>query len=155
LITSPRRLYLQDRAAFLSTTAVITVAWGIAVGALALSTGNPVHVGLMAALTTTLTYGLSTGLVIAASTTQFGTFMLWRIWMAAKGDLPWRLMAFLDDAHRNRGVLRSNGASYQFRHQYLQQKIAGVAVTPSQRGSSDPLRRVPSIDMSPGGTPQP
>ncbi|MCM4083413.1 NACHT domain-containing protein [Paractinoplanes hotanensis] len=37
--------------------------------------------------------------------------------------LPWRLGAFLDDAHRN-GVLRQAGSVYQFRHALLQDHLA-------------------------------
>jgi hypothetical protein len=32
-------------------------------------------------------------------------------------------MAFLSDAQRERGVLRQNGASYQFRHFDLQRRL--------------------------------
>ena len=40
------------------------------------------------------------------------------------GGLPWRLLAFLEDAHR-RGVLRRSGAYYRFRHAELQEYLAG------------------------------
>jgi hypothetical protein len=46
-----------------------------------------------------------------------------RAWLALPRRLPWRLMAFLADAHR-RGVLRQAGAVYQFRHIELQQRLA-------------------------------
>jgi hypothetical protein len=39
---------------------------------------------------------------------------------------PWRLMRFLDEAHR-RGVLRQVGPVYQFRHAYLQEALAESA----------------------------
>jgi hypothetical protein len=50
-------------------------------------------------------------------------FAMARFWLAACGHLPWRLMRFLDDAHR-RGVLRQVGAEYQFRHARLQDHLA-------------------------------
>lgn len=43
------------------------------------------------------------------------TLWLWRI-------APWRLMAFLADAHQ-RGVLRRSGATYRFRHLRLQEHL--------------------------------
>ena len=46
-----------------------------------------------------------------------------RAWLALPRQMPWRLMAFLADAHR-RGVLRQAGAVYQFRHIELQQRLA-------------------------------
>jgi len=46
-----------------------------------------------------------------------------RLRLALCGRLPWRLMRFLDDAHR-RGVLRRVGAFYQFRHIWLQEHLA-------------------------------
>lgn len=46
-----------------------------------------------------------------------------RIWLPLTGKLPWNTMAFLDDAHR-RGVLRTAGAVYQFRHPSLQNLLA-------------------------------
>lgn len=48
-------------------------------------------------------------------------FIVARLFFA--GRLPWRLMRFLEDAHR-RGVLRQVGATYEFRHQRLQQYFA-------------------------------
>ncbi|RSR93895.1 hypothetical protein EF917_26990 [Streptomyces sp. WAC00469] len=48
-----------------------------------------------------------------------------RIWLALTGRAPWRLMGFLDEAHR-RGVLRQSGAHYEFRHLRLQQSLAGA-----------------------------
>ncbi|WP_431884742.1 hypothetical protein [Micromonospora wenchangensis] len=43
--------------------------------------------------------------------------------LAARGHLPWRTMAFLDDAV-DRGVLRRVGAAYQFRHPRLRDRLA-------------------------------
>jgi hypothetical protein len=137
LVTSPRRLFEQDRTAFTVTATLIALALGVAVGARTLAGDQPVHVGVMAALSTVLTYGLTAGIVVAASATRFWTFTLSRTWLAAKGDLPWRLMAFLHDAHMNRGVLRSSGAVYQFRHLQLQQRIAVAERPAAQPPSQD------------------
>jgi hypothetical protein len=83
----------------------------------------PGYAGALAALSTTMTYGMTAGLVIAAGATRFGTLAVTNAWRAARDDVPLRLMAFLDDAHRERGVLRSNGAVYQFRHDLLREQV--------------------------------
>jgi hypothetical protein len=49
-----------------------------------------------------------------------------RVWLALTGRAPWRLMAFLAEAHR-RGVLRRVGARYEFRHLRLQQRLTACA----------------------------
>ncbi|GAA1840379.1 hypothetical protein GCM10009687_01760 [Asanoa iriomotensis] len=46
-----------------------------------------------------------------------------RLWLFVGRRLPWRVLAFLADAHR-RGVLRQVGAAHQFRHIRLQQRLA-------------------------------
>ncbi|WP_406332334.1 NACHT domain-containing protein [Streptomyces sp. NBC_00203] len=51
-------------------------------------------------------------------------FLVARVYLAARGRLPWRLMAFLADARR-RELLRQSGGVYQFRHIRLQETLAG------------------------------
>jgi hypothetical protein len=51
--------------------------------------------------------------------TAWSRFVLARVWLALTRKLPWRTMAFLQDAHR-RHVLRPAGAVYRFRHDRLQ-----------------------------------
>ncbi|MEV0218610.1 NACHT domain-containing protein [Streptomyces sp. NPDC050704] len=51
-------------------------------------------------------------------------FLLTRIWLAARGRLPWRLFTFLAEARR-REILRQSGDTYQFRHIRLQEALAG------------------------------
>jgi predicted negative regulator of RcsB-dependent stress response len=53
-------------------------------------------------------------------------FRLIHMRLAGQGWLPWRLWAFLDDAH-DRGVLRQAGAVYQFRHVLFQDHLARAA----------------------------
>ena len=50
----------------------------------------------------------TTDRMIGVSGTAWGAFVLVRSWLALSGRLPWRLMAFLDDAHE-RGILRQSG----------------------------------------------
>lgn len=61
--------------------------------------------------------------VVTAALSAWGRLGVARLWLCARGMLPWRLMAFLDEAHRL-GVLRQAGAVYQFRHARLQERLA-------------------------------
>ncbi len=51
-------------------------------------------------------------------------FIVARWWLALRGQLPWRLLAFLADA-RQRDILRQSGGTFQFRHIRLQEALAG------------------------------
>ncbi|NEB95161.1 hypothetical protein [Streptomyces bauhiniae] len=66
----------------------------------------------------------------------WGRFAVARVWLALTGRLPWRLMAFLEDAHR-RGVLRRSGACFEFRHLRLQSHLAGGGA--GVRGQGGPV----------------
>jgi hypothetical protein len=72
--------------------------------------------------------GLAAGIVVGLSFAFYhaasGPFLITRLWFALRGRLPWRLMAFLADAHDTRGVLRQSGVYYQFRHDRLQKWLA-------------------------------
>lgn len=60
--------------------------------------------------------------------TAWSRFVVARLWLAARGRTPLRLMTFLDDAHR-RGVLRRVGPTYEFRHARLRERLAGPATS--------------------------
>jgi DNA-binding SARP family transcriptional activator len=70
-------------------------------------------------------FGVGIGLVVLV-TRAWGNYFVHHVWLAATGRLPWRLMHFLDDAHR-RGVLRQAGGVYQFRHARVQERLAAVS----------------------------
>jgi hypothetical protein len=53
----------------------------------------------------------------------WGNWVTGRAWLALPGLLPWRLLPFIEDAHR-RGVLRAVGTEYQFRHVRLQEYLS-------------------------------
>ncbi|BCY13222.1 hypothetical protein L3i22_083100 [Actinoplanes sp. L3-i22] len=53
-------------------------------------------------------------------------FLVLRAALAVRGRAPWRLMAFLAEAHR-RDLLRESGGVYQFRHIRLQERLAEQA----------------------------
>jgi hypothetical protein len=137
---SPRRLFRRDRGAFAIITTVLAVALGGAFAARTLADGHPIRDAVLAGVSTLSTYGLTAGVVIAAATTRYLTYTVTRSRHALRGDLPWMLMAFLDDAHRNKRALRTAGTAYQFRHQDLKERLAATP-TPARPASID---RTPS-----------
>ncbi|MFI9379602.1 BTAD domain-containing putative transcriptional regulator [Kutzneria sp. NPDC052558] len=96
------------------------VAYGLA-GAVIGGQIIPAAAGLPQALLPGALFGLSVGLSVCLSR-AWGTFAMTRLWLASRGRIPWRLLPFLDDAHR-RGVLRQVGAVYQFRHARLRERL--------------------------------
>jgi hypothetical protein len=76
--------------------------------------------------------------ILAASNSAWPRWIVARTWLTVTGQLPWRILAFLSDAH-TRGVIRQQGAVYQFRHIELQRRLAAKAastVTESRRKRS-------------------
>ncbi|MEU2223649.1 NACHT domain-containing protein [Streptomyces sp. NPDC018347] len=65
----------------------------------------------------------------------WGRYTVARCWLALTGRLPWRLMAFLRDAH-TRGVLRQVGGVYRFRHIELRNRLARTTEPVSPRRPS-------------------
>jgi hypothetical protein len=81
---------------------------------------SAIEIGLPVAL------GWALGLILAG--TAWGRWLISvRLWLPITGRLPWRVIGFLDDAHR-RGVFRQVGAVYQFRHARLQDYLTASAV---------------------------
>ncbi len=109
-------------AAGLTITLTNGLANGLTTG---LTVGFTVAAGLTVGLATGLVIGLAAGLAAGLSRTTWGWFAAARWWLALRGQLPWRLMRFLTDAHQQRGALRQAGAAYQFRHAELQRHLAG------------------------------
>ncbi len=108
--TSPLVALQRDRATFL---------------ALSLTSGGTVFAGASLAVATEVGVagGLTVGLVFGCLQAVWGRYIIAHTYLAARGRLPWRLMAFLAEAHE-RGVLRQVGAQYQFRHAELQGHLA-------------------------------
>ncbi|WP_203781828.1 TIR domain-containing protein [Paractinoplanes rishiriensis] len=97
---------------------------GIAAGAaVSLWLGRGLGSGAAVATGYAVTTGLLLGLVSTLGS-PWGANLASRLWWAVTGRLPFRLMRFVDDAHR-RGVLRRIGASYQFRHARLHETMRG------------------------------
>lgn len=76
------------------------------------------------------------GFVLALATCAWPYYVIARIQFAARGQLPWRLQAFLADAHRL-GILRSVNSTYQFRHARLQDRLAESTRLPEPRTPAD------------------
>lgn len=98
-----------------------SVAYGLAaaaIGGLVFPRASTMSAGFL----TGTVFGIAIGLTIFLSR-AWGSFILTRVWFAARGQTPLRLMRFLADAHR-RAALRQAGAVYQFRHACLQDNLA-------------------------------
>ena len=80
---------------------------------------SEIKVGLVVGLTAALAFGIT---VSKTWPIRLACLQLW-----ASGQLPLiRLMPFLEDA-RNRGVLRTLGPVYQFRHATLQDHLSSTS----------------------------
>jgi hypothetical protein len=67
--------------------------------------------------------GLVAVILVEPGNRAWPAFLVASGWLAARHRLPWRLMAFLEDAYRL-GLLRVAGSAYQFRHAELQDHLA-------------------------------
>jgi hypothetical protein len=75
-------------------------------------------------------YGLGIGLTIwlaVALSHAWPQYLITTAWLAAHRKLPWRLAAFLDEAH-DLQILQQRGGAYQFRHARLQDHLAKAAI---------------------------
>ncbi|GGV07192.1 hypothetical protein GCM10010182_27750 [Actinomadura cremea] len=95
--------------------------------------------GLEASAGKTVGYALVLASMFAAgalASTAWGSFVLSRAWFGLVRSLPFRLVAFLRDAHE-RGALRQVGAVYQFRHALLLDRLSRGVRTYEEEESSD------------------
>ncbi|MHC5902906.1 NACHT domain-containing protein [Streptomyces sp. S6] len=131
---SPLSTLRTDRAATLARSAVAVVLAGGMCLALISASGRGSTLGTMH--TEVWVQVGTNALALSAS----GRLEAARIWLALTGRAPWRLMAFLKEAH-DRGVLRQSGAHYEFRHQRLQERLAA-------HGTPEPSAMNPRADQS-------
>lgn len=137
---SPASTLHDDTMSAIVQTSVGGLGLGLGAGVALYTT---IRFGPVTGLAIGVAYGLAYGMTFAIgyrssglTTPAFMTFMIAHMWLAAQRKLPWSLMPFLDDAHQ-RGVLRQQGAVYQFRHARLQAYLAAantdVAIAPTAR----------------------
>jgi hypothetical protein len=117
----PRSVLAADRVAAVARGIMVGIAVFVGAGLAVGSALGPVAAPALG-LTLGLAYGL-TDRLMGVTATAWGTFGIARALLAASNRLPWHLIDFLEDA-RLRGVLRQAGATYQFRHARLQQRLA-------------------------------
>ena len=111
-VAGPRELLRADRRG----VAVRAVAYGLL---LTIVLGTFFGPGLYYRITFAPALSVALATAIALASTAWGHWLLCtRIWLPVTRELPWRIMRFLEDAHR-RGVLRQAAARYQYRHDRL------------------------------------
>jgi hypothetical protein len=142
---APSAVLVRDRTTFQVIAIVYWVVAGLVVGLVTAHAGG-VLAGLMAGLGLGFGAGLGAGFIQAA----WGAFTIARSWLALRRRLPWQLMGFLADAHQ-RGVLRQEGANYQFRHVELQHRLVNHSDADT-RDRAPPQEAVHVADDPPGNT---
>ncbi|WP_203751704.1 hypothetical protein [Actinoplanes cyaneus] len=115
---SPDSLLRSDRTALLLTTGLVA-AGTAAIGYVLCGNVNDAWV-----VVPFLIMGCAAIVVFFGSGSLWFTYSVARLWLAANGQLPWRLARFLREA-REAGVLRQAGPAYQFRHDLISAHLAG------------------------------
>ncbi|WP_406397825.1 NACHT domain-containing protein [Streptomyces sp. NBC_00879] len=118
-VIGPATLLTQDRRTYVVGGLTAGLAAGFAAGLVA-----GLAAGIAFGIAVGIAFGLMIGLVGGLSQTAWGGLVIARSYLAVRRKVPWDLMAFLQDAHEHRGVLRQTGAVYQFRHLDLQRHLA-------------------------------
>lgn len=127
-LIDPRTSLANDRNACLLHACVgllvVGPSFGLVVGALT-NTLAGLAAGLAMSTSSALTGIIITGLPatrMPGAGLQWVPYTIALVWLAARRQVPLRLLRFLDDAHA-RGVLRQEGAVYQFRHTRVLQHL--------------------------------
>ena len=112
-----RQLLLQDRRAAIfqgMLTGVLASAGLVSAVAVFLTYGPQKHFDLVESIVVVVAMGVLGGVALVLSS-AWGGFLMTRAYLAARGQLPPHLMAFLDKQVRD-GVLVEVGGTYRFRH---------------------------------------
>lgn len=133
---SPAATLRADRTAKVLQLALFGSSFGLTTG---------LALGLVAGPVVGLLDGVGAGLLgVVVGLTRgphvWTRYLVTRLVLAARGRVPWRLMPFLVRAH-GLGVLRANGGAYQFRHNLLQDRLAGGL--PQKAEPAEPARTRP------------
>ncbi|WPO69484.1 NACHT domain-containing protein [Streptomyces sp. KN37] len=129
------RLFTTDRRAFLLVGLVLAAVTGAVFGLVfATPIGDEFGLGSSTAtvgIDSRIMLGVMTGAAIApmlgTAAATWPHLVIARTYLAMRRRLPRELMAFLQDAHDHRGVLRQVGHVYQFRHIDLQRHLGSNA----------------------------
>ena len=128
----PRESWRSDQVFGIVAGLAFGLAFGLMVGlafGLGYGLGSGFRTGLALGLTSGLGFGLPVGLVYGiTSSVTWPTTLAWLELQRSRRIPPVGVMPFLDDA-RDRGVLRTIGAVYQFRHATLQDHLAGQTIS--------------------------
>ncbi|WP_243793772.1 NACHT domain-containing NTPase [Saccharopolyspora gloriosae] len=129
----PIQLLRSNRRTTLGTVGVFALTFGIVVALVGTAVysvsdgflwGFRLDWGVVEGLRLAVLGSVGGGISVALGFTAWGQWIAFgRIWLPLVGRLPWRTAAFLEDA-RDRQVLRTHGALYQFRHERLLSHLA-------------------------------
>jgi hypothetical protein len=100
-----------------------------------------------------LSAGIVVGFVFGAYHATSPSFVIARVWLFLRRELPWGFMAFLADAHMERGVLRENGAVYEFRHQEIKEYLDRLGQAEAAKRKPRPPATAPAYAFRPSGSP--
>ncbi len=140
--SSPVSSLRADRRATLAAASVASLALGVMLASLTVLLIDEGSGWGALPVETALTMVPLLPVAAFASGSSWLTFLAARAWLGLTGRLPWRLMAFLEDAHR-RGVFRQTGTTYQFRHARLQDELATHGTDrPKVRPKAGPVARL-------------
>ncbi|MFF7349953.1 NACHT domain-containing protein [Streptomyces antimycoticus] len=123
-VSTPGTLFSLDRRTCIALGCTAGIGMGLADGIMVTSSA-----GLVLGLTLGISTAISVGSMAGAVQTAWGYFAIAQAWLVLTRKVPWNLMAFLQDAHEHRGVLRQVGPVYQFRHIDLQRHLAQKETT--------------------------
>lgn len=125
-VETPRRHYRAD----VQQSFVYFAAYALGIGAYTalfrpwpLALGLALLTGISGGFTYGAGYKLAYGRNMPSGMVAFLRFRVAHARLALTGRLPWRYFAFLEEAHQH-GVLRRSGASYQFSHVRLRDRLA-------------------------------
>ncbi|GAA3182896.1 NACHT domain-containing protein [Nonomuraea roseoviolacea] len=139
--STPRSSWRADRGLLLLRMCAMGVSAGLMCGFLA-----GVSSGLSDGLVTGLFLGVALGVGSGMATGNHRAWLICAIAVAREAlarRLPWRIMDFLDDAHRL-GLLRAVGPVYQFRHAALHDHLAADGLPPAEPGPAESAAAAPT-----------